>query len=1026
MVLTAAKLQVEVGYADKGANAGLDKLDKKVKDSAKNQREFAKATHQSADALKVVGFAGAAAGAALGAAFTAVAIPATQFEQTMSGVKAVSGATGDEMKSLSGLALQLGKDTVFSATEAGKGIEELIKGGIQIGDVMGGAASAALNLASAGAVPLTVAAEQMADAMNIFGLKGTEAAHVADLIAGAANASSMTVTDFGFAMKMAGAVAKISGQNIDSTATAISVLAQAGLKGSDAGTSLKTMMLNLQPTTKTQIGMFKELGLLTADNTNLFIDQTGKMKPMAEIAQILQEHTKGLTAAQKTLSLEIAFGTDAIRAAAIMSEAGAEGFAKMTAEMSKVTALEVARERLNNLAGDMEQFKGSMETGAIMIGSLFTPALRGAAKGLTDMLNSGIESLGGLQAHIDALVQNEGLSQWDAMLFAVSDQLRAAFGPETALLFEGFTNQVSLAGEMITGFFKSSGEGAPSFVESVAGAFNSIGRSIDEFFDSLGNIIIVTALTVRAVGAKFDELGTWVRSAFDRLGTAISDAMPFTTAAAQLLGGAIVDGIKSALTAGFAAMGGWFGDRLNDLIQAGADAIRAHSPSEEAEEVIGEPIALGIIAGIEGGLRANQAVAVKALDGFMKDLGSSTGTFAVDFGKTGGDIASNLAIAIRDNTPQAGQAVGRALSKLVEDLGTNGIENWRQLGEDLAGALHEAMVTGTEESILAVHALIAENVGLINSAKEAAKAEREVEKAWKPGQGFFGAVTEVARDDSWVTQFGEAGSRAVSAFTAAWEGDHNAEAKAANAVQQMIKDARKVGITDANETGGAIIDALGMALQNGDEVLRGIGLEALQAFGQRLETAKAGVKDASDAIKKMVEDGLSDMKRLQQGEQDKIDVQRERDKIETELTRRQREIRSRGGANMGRDLAEAGVRAEQARQDLELKARQQRDDRQRKADNDARLAAEKVRLTGSARLPAGVAPAMIGPLGPAPGSPPPPTPGGPGDGQGLLEYVAALVNQLVPPELHLSIEGEEIETVVTRRRANSQRARTLA
>jgi TP901 family phage tail tape measure protein len=149
--------------------------------------------------------AGAALGGALAAGLAATVGPAIQFEQTMSGVGAVSGATAVQMQQLSTLALQLGKDTVFSANEAGQAIEELAKGGVGLQDILNGAAAATVNLAAAGQVSLPQAATIAANAMNIFSISGQQMAHVADMIAGAANASSLEVGDFAYSMQYAGA-----------------------------------------------------------------------------------------------------------------------------------------------------------------------------------------------------------------------------------------------------------------------------------------------------------------------------------------------------------------------------------------------------------------------------------------------------------------------------------------------------------------------------------------------------------------------------------------------------------------------------------------------------------------------------------------------------------------------------------------------------------------------------------------------------------------------------------------------------
>lgn len=1051
MALSAAKLQVEVGYADKGADAGLRKLDRKVDQSAqKMSRDLSHGADTAGAALKGLGVVAIGTGAALGGAFAIVSGNAAEFGKTMSGVQAVSGATGEEMKALSALALQLGKDTSFTATESGKAIEDLLKGGVGAEDILAGAARATLDLATAGGVAPAQAAEHMADAMNIFGLTGEQASRAANLIAGAANASSQDVNDFNLALKQVGAVARISGQDFDSTATAISVMAQAGIKGSDAGTSLKTMLLNLQPTTKAATAMFQELGILTADGANKFVDAQGKFKSMGEIAEILRTHTMHLTEAQRLQALETMFGTDAIRAASIMATAGAAGFETMAGAMGKVTAEAVGLARLDNLSGDVEKLKGSFETASIMIGSMFDPVLRSATQALTGMLNAGIESLGGLQAHIDALVANEGLSQWDATLFAISDQLRATFGPETAALFEAFTVRVGEVGAMIGNFFAMASTEGPGWVEAISGAMNQAGAAIDSFFENLGNVIIGVALFGKAIGEGFSNFGSVIREHFDALVvfiqgffTGLDVIFADQISAWQQIGAALVEGIKAGIGAAFSGLGTWFSDRLVDLLRVGQDAIRARSPSEESAELIGEPIGEGVALGIERSLpEAN-----RALTGFMESLVSSAGTFAVQFGKTGGDLASDLALAIANNTPQAGAAVGRALQKMVEELGKANIPEWQELGNELAGALHEAMATGDTSG---AHALIEQSVGLIQAAKDAAQAEKDAAKAAteaereavraakerKPGEGFFNAVTEVSRSDALVAQMGAVGAQAAEAFGAAWEGDRNAEAKAGNAIQRMIGEAQRLGIQDANSMGGAIIDALGMALKTGDTALRDIGLEALAAFGARTEEVKTQVAATKTAIEQMVTEGVAKMKAAQDVEGAKEDAERARVKLEQDFMAKQAAIRSKGGPNMGADLAAASAAFAASKTELDQRLAQQEADRQRKARNDAALAAEKARLqgigaaslaavAGGAVLPPGVTAQSLQARTAAAGVSPEALAGEGGPQAPLTkqDFVDWALNER-PIELSLFLDGAEIEAVVTRRHADN--TRTLA
>lgn len=325
----------------------------------------------------------AGAGALIATGLGLAVKSAADFEKQLSNVAAVSGATDAEMEQLRNKSLQLGKDTQFSASESASAIEELVKAGVSVQDVMNGAADATVALAAAGGVSMPEAATQASNAMNQFNLAAKDLPKVADLIAGAANASAIDVTDFGHSLSQVGAVANLAGATFDDTAAAIALMGNAGIKGSDAGTSLKSMLMNLQPTTKKQALEMERLGIVTEDGANKFYDAQGNLKSLADVSGVLQKALKGQTKAQQQATLETLFGSDGIRAAAILANNGAKGFDKMADSMGKVSAADVAAKRMDNFAGSLEQLKGSLETLMIQIG---TPLL-GLLRGVVDAVN---------------------------------------------------------------------------------------------------------------------------------------------------------------------------------------------------------------------------------------------------------------------------------------------------------------------------------------------------------------------------------------------------------------------------------------------------------------------------------------------------------------------------------------------------------------------------------------------------------------------------------------------------------------
>lgn len=341
--------------------------------------------------LGLLGMGAATMGA--GALITGSMNKAMDFESQLSSIKALTGATADEMDRIKSLALKLGADTKYSALEAAQGFEELLKAGLSVEQVENGGAEAALNLATAGGLGLAEAAEIMSTAMNAFKADGMSAAQAANILAGTANASATGVSELKFSLAAVSAVASGVGMSFQDVNAALGLFAYDGLKGSDAGTSLKTMLMNLIPDTKKATEEFARLGLLTESGTSAFFNQEGHLKSLTEISDLLQTSMAGMTDEQRLMSMQTMFGSDAIRAANILYKEGADGVRKFNSEMMKVTALDVAKEKMNNAKGAVEQLAGSFETMQIRVMSPFLPLVAKIATGIGDSIDGATDQI---------------------------------------------------------------------------------------------------------------------------------------------------------------------------------------------------------------------------------------------------------------------------------------------------------------------------------------------------------------------------------------------------------------------------------------------------------------------------------------------------------------------------------------------------------------------------------------------------------------------------------------------------------
>lgn len=326
----------------------------------------------------------------------------SDFTAQLSQIKAVTGLDAEAMDAVKEKALELGADTQFSSTEAAQGMTELLKAGVSVKDVLGDASQAALDLAAAGQLSLPEAAEIMSTAMNAFHMD--DATHAADVLVGAANASATGVQELKYSLSAVSAVAAGVGMSFDDTNTALAVFANNGLKGSDAGTSLKTMLMNLSPQTKQATEEMQRLGLLTDEGTSKFFDQEGHLRSLSDIAGILQDHLSGLTDEEKMNALSTMFGSDAIRGGMIMLREGAKGVKDMNAAMKDITAHETAKVAMDNLRGSLLRLKSAWENLTIKL----------LDHGVGDGLRGFTEEVGKLTSHFSGLI-DDGLQVTDVI-----------------------------------------------------------------------------------------------------------------------------------------------------------------------------------------------------------------------------------------------------------------------------------------------------------------------------------------------------------------------------------------------------------------------------------------------------------------------------------------------------------------------------------------------------------------------------------------------------------------------------------
>jgi TP901 family phage tail tape measure protein len=318
-------------------------------------------------ALATAGIGGGIA-AGVGLGITSSLKLSASFETTMNQIQAATGLPVDGMTQLSDLAKKMGADTIFSANDAAQAMLDLSRAGLKPAEIQAGALQGAMNLAAIEGMNLSDAATVAANTMSQFGLEAKQIPSVIDALAGASTASTASVESLSVGLQQVGPSARGAGLSLNDTVGTLALFDKNALKGSDAGTSLKTMLMRLTPSTDEAAAAFDQYGVS-------LVNSDGSFKSIVEIAGILNKKLGGLKDVQREAALETMFGSDAQRAASILTREGAEGLIPLiNSTRTAGEAQRLAAARTSGLSGAYERMKGSVETAGLAIGDVLNPA----------------------------------------------------------------------------------------------------------------------------------------------------------------------------------------------------------------------------------------------------------------------------------------------------------------------------------------------------------------------------------------------------------------------------------------------------------------------------------------------------------------------------------------------------------------------------------------------------------------------------------------------------------------------------
>src|SRR3954470_2521691 len=446
-------------------------------------------------ALRTGLLAGGAAAVAAGGASIKMA---GDFEQSLNVLRYNSGATAEQFAQLSARARELGKDASLpgvSAADAALAMNELAKAGLSVNDVLG-ASKGVLSLAKAGNIDVGLAATTTARALQAFGLEGTAATQVADMLASAANKSTADVQDLAFSLQMAGSGSRQMGVPLQDTIAALGIFSNAGIAGSDAGTSLKAMFQQLANPTKESATLMQQLGLD-------FFDAQGRFVGLEATAGQLQAKLSGLSAEQRNAALATIFGADASRVAGILANEGAVGFDRMRdAVQTQGAAANAAKAYNDGFKGSLDAFMSSLQTMATDLGSKVLPPLTAFIRAIStpgqtigafvDWFNKAGPAVQGFTVFLGALAAG-GIVYGVAM--GIATAATAVFGAVMAVVLSPVCLVIAAVAALaaivfvvyrnwsnITGFFANAWEG-------IKNAFSSGVAATIGFFERLPYMI---------------------------------------------------------------------------------------------------------------------------------------------------------------------------------------------------------------------------------------------------------------------------------------------------------------------------------------------------------------------------------------------------------------------------------------------------------------------------------------------------------------------------------------------------------
>lgn len=633
----------------------------------------------------------------------------SDFESAMSNVAAISGATGDDLQMLKDTAQEMGATTQFSATEAANALSYMALAGWDANQ-SASALPGVLNLAAASGMELASASDMVTDYMSAFGMSCEQSGYFADMLAYAQSNANTTAELLGESYKNCAANMAAAGQDVETTTSLLAMMANQGLKGSEAGTALAAVMRDL--TAKMTDGAIK-----IGDTSVAVQDANGNYRDLTDILQDVESATNGMGDAEKAAALSSTFTADSIKGLNLILNAGVSNAADFENQLrnSGGTAENMANVMNDNLAGAMKSLQSRAETFGNAIYESFSVQLKDAVNAAADALGSLTDAFetGGIEGAFNQLgiLAQQGIQTIIAQAPAMTQAAAQMINNFASGLAEGVPNVLAQALPLILQFTESLRENAGTLIDAglnlilqlAQGIANSLPLLIEyipQIITNIAGIINDNAPKILATGVQI--LATLALGIIQALPVLIASIPNIILAIVNVfsafnwisLGQLIVNGVKAGVSL--------LGTALKSAGTAAANAFRSINWAGVGQAAINfiRSAISGAAGLVSSGLRS---VGTQAMNVFRSINWASVGRAAINFIKSAiTGAASLVASALR-----AAATAGMNAFKSV---------NWGSVGKHIISGIVNG-IKGAASALFNALAGLAKNA--LNAAKNA-------------------------------------------------------------------------------------------------------------------------------------------------------------------------------------------------------------------------------------------------------------------------------------------------------------------